>query len=711
MSLPARFYITCPKGVESLLSQELERFELQSERVSVGGVYCSGDFDAIYAFCLYSRLANRVLWIVEQGKAESKDVFYSLIKSIPWQGVFSSQKRIVVDFKGSSRFITHSRFGAQLVKDGIVDHFVEAGSTRPTVDFESPDIRISVHLKKQRVQVGIDLTGQSLHMRGFRLEGAKAPLKENLAAALAMRAGVTADDHRYLIDPLCGSGTLLIESLLLRLDLPANVDTASWCVRHLLRFNPIKLKEVIAKAQKQYDERVNLQGILATGYDEDARSIEAAQANAERAGIGHLVEFKHRALKDFSLPKPLEEGLLLTNPPYGQRLGNKERLYQLYKQLGALCLTHCQGFDVAILTSEESLIKALGLQKSKSYQFYNGPIEVRWSLHKIYKKETTQVQTKAQARFDEGVAMIKNRLSKKQKQLKKWINNEQIEAYRLYDADMPEYAFALDIYGEFVHVSEYKAPKQIDPFMVDLRRQQFMAAVQAVLDVPEKKIIIKERKQQKGAGQYEKISTQSHFFPVQEHGVKVLVNLYDYLDTGLFLDHRPVRKLIGELASGKRFLNLFAYTSVATLHAAKGSALSSVSVDMSKTYQNWSLRNFRANQLDLTQHQLVNENCLTYLDTCKEPFDLIFLDPPSFSNSKKMKGVLDIQKDHESLIDKAMNLLADDGVLIFSNNKRGFRLADTISNRYKVEDIHRKSIDPDFEKRGNIHQCWLMSKP
>ncbi|MCY4045346.1 MAG: class I SAM-dependent methyltransferase, partial [Cellvibrionales bacterium] len=256
---------------------------------------------------------------------------------------------------------------------------------------------------------------------------------------------------------------------------------------------------------------------------------------------------------------------------------------------------------------------------------------------------------------------------------------------------------------------EYQAPKTVDEFAVTQRRQQFIAAVKSVFALKnDNKIIMKTRKKQKGLAQYEKMDQQQHFVSVQEGGIKALVNLTDYLDTGLFLDHRPIRRYIAQHAEGKAFLNLFAYTSVATLHAAAGGATSSLSVDMSKTYQSWSQRNFRTNGLEANKHRLLNVNVMDFIKTSRESFDLIFLDPPSFSNSKKMRGSFDIQRDHRFLIEQTMKRLNEGGTLIFSNNRRGFMLDDLITDRYKVVEFHQQSIDPDFAKRANIHNCWLI---
>ncbi len=704
------FYITCPKGVETLIEQEFSALSMVTHKVAVGGVYCHASFDEIYRFCLYTRFANRVIWVMEQIQAASRDDLYHKLKNISFSGCFASTKTFAVEFRGTNRFIKNTNYGALLVKDAIADHFVEVAGRRPDVDVKSPDVKVWVQVKRQFTNVGIDLVGRSLHRRGYRLDGAKAPLKENLAAALAVRAGVDDEDTRSLIDPMCGSGTLLVESVLIKLNIAANLTDEKWVLQNLNNYKGDTFMALRAEAALHKQQVLQKTRVLAYGFDEDQRAINDAKANARRAGVADFIIFKHRSLKDFTLPDGVKDGLLLTNPPYGERLGEKQSLYPLYQQLGALCRENCQGFDVAVLSSDKDLTKALGLQKDKVYQFYNGPIPATWTLYRIHQRDhdAESASCKPDERFNLGVEMVKNRLLKNQKRLQKWVKREQIEAYRLYDADMPEYAFAVDYYAGFYHVSEYKAPKQIDEFSVNLRRQQFLKALKLSFNLSGNKVIVKQRQQQKGNEQYEKMDQMNHFFPVREGQVKALVNLYDYLDTGLFLDHRPVRRFIEQQAKGKRFLNLFAYTSVATLHAAKGGAASSVSVDMSKTYQHWSLRNFKTNGLDIKNHRLINDNCLSFVKDCQETFDLIFLDPPSFSNSKKMMDTFDVQRDHEQLIKETMALLNVSGTLIFSNNRRGFKLSEDILKNYDVKNYHRESLDPDFIKRENIHNCWLI---
>jgi 23S rRNA (guanine2445-N2)-methyltransferase / 23S rRNA (guanine2069-N7)-methyltransferase len=225
------------------------------------------------------------------------------------------------------------------------------------------------------------------------------------------------------------------------------------------------------------------------------------------------------------------------------------------------------------------------------------------------------------------------------------------------------------------------------------------------LGVPPERVVIKRRERQSGSRQYQRQGTQSQFLEVTEGGVKLLVNLTDYLDTGLFLDHRPLRLRIQQEAAGKRFLNLFCYTATATVHAARGGARSTTSVDLSKTYLDWARRNLLLNGFS-DKHKLEQGDVMAWLAADRGEYELIFIDPPTFSNSKRMEGVFDIQRDQVQLIDLAMARLAPGGVLYFSNNFRKFELDPQLAARYRVEDISAATLDPDFARNPKIHRAW-----
>ncbi|MDF7676418.1 class I SAM-dependent methyltransferase [Neisseriaceae bacterium ESL0693] len=310
--------------------------------------------------------------------------------------------------------------------------------------------------------------------------------------------------------------------------------------------------------------------------------------------------------------------------------------------------------------------------------------------------------------MDHDITAFANRLGKNIKHLMKWVKREDIEAWRLYDRDVPQYPFAIDIYGEEVHLQEYDTGWIMQQAEYEHWLAETIEAIGFVTGLPASHIHLKRRERQKGKGQYEKTGLESTDFIVHEHGRAFWVNLDKYLDTGLFLDHRATRLQVGSIAAGKRFLNLFAYTGSFSVYAATGGAISSETVDLSNTYLDWAKRNFALNQIDTEKHQLIRADVFHYLQEAQQQrkaFDLIVMDPPSFSNSKKMNDILDVQRDHVSLIDQAMQLLAADGVLYFSNNLRSFQLDTGLSQRHQIKDISKKSIPPDFRNQ-KIHQCW-----
>ena len=301
-----------------------------------------------------------------------------------------------------------------------------------------------------------------------------------------------------------------------------------------------------------------------------------------------------------------------------------------------------------------------------------------------------------------------NRLGKNIKHQLKWAKRHGLEAWRIYDKDIPQFPFAVDVYGEHIHLQEYDTgwlmhPKEYRQWLADV-----CEAVQFVTGFPAQNIHLKQRARQKGTAQYEKTGTSGEDFIVCEHGRRFWVNLDKYLDTGLFLDHRNTRKKVGDTAAGKRFLNLFSYTGSFTVYAATGGAISSETVDLSNTYLDWAKRNFELNGMDLAAHRIVRADVFQYLDEAAQQskqFDLIVLDPPSFSNSKKMLDILDIQRDQAKLVDGTMRLLAPQGTLYFSNNLRSFTLDSALAERYRIKDISRFSVPEDFRNR-KIHQCW-----
>lgn len=695
-------FISCAKGLEYLLDAEVRQLGLQITRVSPQGVYGEAELAIIYHLCLWSRLANRVQIILFSGEAFNEQTLYQLCYQFPWQTVFSPEKTLAISFHGTSKHLRNSMFGAQVVKDAIVDHFQKQQHKRPSIDKDSPDIRLHAWLKNDNVTVSLDLSGYSLHQRGYRNEAGDAPLKETLAAALLYRMQwpQLAEKGYDFLDPFCGSGTLVIEAAMMAAQIAPGLLRDDHALHHWAQHQPSLWEKIRTQALAQ----VKPVKIKISGSDNQAKLIKLAIDNAKRAGVSSLVEFTTQELADCRTQAP--HGLLLGNPPYGERLGDPLQLIPLYQQLGQVLHDHFKGWHAGILTTNPMLAKAIGLRAQKNYSVYNGALECK--LYCFTVDDRNQLKNTNPGNLSTGAQMFANRLQKNLQHLQKWAKRNTIHCYRIYDADLPEYAFAIDLYNDYAVLQEYTAPASIPAHIAERRSLDVIQIVPAILKIPNNHLVVKKRTQQKGTQQYQKMAQTNNFMTVVEGDALLQVNLQDYLDTGVFLDHRLLRLRFAKLAAGTRFLNCFCYTATASIHAALAGAITT-NIDLSNTYLNWAQENFRLNDIDVNRHQFVQFDCLQWLQLSRDRFDVIFLDPPSFSNSKRMQGTLDIQRDHEQLIDAAMKLLDKGGILYFSTNLRQFKLAQAIYERYQVKDISAQTIDVDFKRDKRIHHCFIIS--
>lgn len=727
--------LTSPKGLETLLLEEAAALGLQDGRSQVAAVQGQGSLETAYRLCLWSRLANRVLLVLGRFPVDSAEALYQAVRSVDWSEHLLATGSLAIEFSGRGAGIDNTHFGALKVKDAIVDSLRTASGERPSVDKYDPDLRVHARLERGELVLSIDLSGFSLHQRGYRLQQGAAPLKENLAAAILIRAGwpQLAAEGGALADPMCGVGTFLVEAGMMAADLAPNLKREKWGFSNWLGHVPALWKKLHAEAEARAAAGLARPPLWIRGYEADPRLIQPGRNNIERAGLGDWVKIYQGELATFE-PRPDQNqtGLVVCNPPYGERLGDEASLLYLYQNLGERLRQSCLNWQAAVFTGAPELGKCMGLRSHKQYAFWNGALPCKLLLFKVLpeqfvtgRNEAAQPAPQARmiggqlverppavrsepARLSEGGQMFANRLQKNLKQLGKWARKTGVECYRLYDADMPEYALAVDLYRDWVHVQEYAPPRSINPDKAQARLLDALAAIPQALDIDPSRVVIKRRERQAGKKQYERQAQQRQFMEVGEGGVKLLVNLTDYLDTGLFLDHRPLRLRIQQEAAGKRFLNLFCYTATATVHAAKGGARSTTSVDLSKTYLDWARRNLALNGFS-DKHRLEQGDVMAWLEADRGEYELIFIDPPTFSNSKRMEGVFDVQRDHVHLLDLAMARLAKGGVLYFSNNFRKFQLDPALEQRYAVEEISAQTLDPDFARNPKIHRAWQLS--
>ncbi len=774
------------------MARELVALGAADARERSTGVTFSGDLEVAYRACLWSRVANRVFLELARFEAVDAEAFYNAVREIDWTEHLGPGATLACDFSGQHPSITHTHFGALKLKDAIVDSVRDSRAWRPSVELERPSVRVHAHAHGNNIALSLDLSGESLHRRGYRGAAGEAPLKENVAAGVLLRSGwpdLAASSGGEFLDPMCGSGTFVIEAALIAADYApglgreyfgflgwAGHDTDAW---------ERLTAEARARARAGLDAAAarGLEGII-RGTDRDGGAVRNARGNAERAGVQRLVRFEVRALADAapmalrqgvapavpaedalasraegasvspaetdggSAPRPegvpdqladsetawaappsaSVAGLLCTNPPYGIRLEDRDTARAVHRELGAVLRERFQGWNAAVLTGTPEFGLELGIRAHRTHTIWNGAIECRLLRMKVDTGSTREVgrlgKGDTNLRDTPGAQMFANRLGKNLKKQQAWADRSGVSCYRLYDADMPEYAFAIDVYrtiagadvasagaGDvtWLYVQEYAAPAEIELESVRKRRGEALSTLSDVTGVAQERVRVRTRRKNKRGEQYSKVQERETYHVVMEDGLKFLVNFDDYLDTGLFLDHRVTRGRLRAAASGKRFLNLFAYTCTATVYAAAGGAASTTSVDMSNTYLNWAQRNFELNGLSPDRNGLVQADCRVWLQEGargRERYDLIFIDPPTFSNSKRMEGVFDVERDHPEFIDGCVRLLAPGGLIVFSTNSQRFRLDESLSQRYDVRDISAKTLPKDFERNPRIHRCF-----
>ncbi len=713
-----QFYASCPPGLEGLLMDELGQLGAQNIKEHPTHLTFEGEIEVGYKACLYSRLANRIYLCLLHDRFESAEEMYNKINRIEWGWHFDLTQSFVVDCSArKSASIKHSGFGALKAKDAIVDYFQERYEQRPSVDKENPDYRVHVLVNGTQLKVGLDLAGRSLHQRGYRDSKGAAPIKENLAAALLIRAKwpELAKQGYNFHDPMCGTGTILIEAAMMAAGMAPGILNPHFAFERWKQHNQDSWQEILAVAKRQANKNKLNIDIQILGSDRHRKSLEMANANAENAGLQDVITVKEQDIRSPATLELGEKGLIVTNPPYGERLGNEKTITDIYKNLGDYFKQQFDGWQAAMITTENAYAKSMGIRSHKQYKLKNGALDCQLYLFDIKPENAYQpfdpnkLNPNWEASLSDGASMLKNRLRKNAQRLKSYLKQNDVSCYRLYDADLPEYSAAIDIYEDEVIVQEYAAPKEI-PEKVTLKRlNEIKRVVSGVLQIVEAKIHIKQRLRQKGTQQYEKHSDSDEFKLVNEQGLKFHVNLNRYLDTGLFLDHRKTRRMIRSESQGKRFLNLFAYTGSVSVYAAKGGA-KTTTIDMSKTYLNWAMKNFSVNDINVYGHSFIQADCLQWLKDVgsDEVYDLIFLDPPTFSNSKRMNHTFDVQRDQVELVRKTMQLLDSKGKLYFSNNFKKFDMDRELMDEYQIHEISAKTLPLDFQKSRNHHRCWLI---
>jgi 23S rRNA (guanine2445-N2)-methyltransferase / 23S rRNA (guanine2069-N7)-methyltransferase len=814
---PARFTARTLEGLEWVLARELEAIGARDLRIGRRTIEFSAEpgseRETLYRAVLESRVAIRVLEPLGRFRVDSPETLYRAMQEIDWTEQLRVSDTLRVDAAIHDTFLTHSLYAAQIIKDAVVDQLRTPSGRRPSVQLRGATLRLALHLVGDVATIFRDAAGRSLHQRGWRMGEVEAPLSEVLAAGMLAitgwwRPGATGDatTGEPILDPMCGSGTLVIEAATIAAGMAPGLWRARRTAHGFFRFRDCD-KPLVGRLMADLEARVCQPAGQCAASDLDPRAVEAAQACAAAAGVAGSIAIEQRHFEE--VRPAAAAGLVLTNPPYGERLP-LPRASALFRRLGDWLVARCGGWRAAILAADTPAATHLGLRPVYRIPLMNGPIPCRLleltlreratpsppSRPSLETENQTQLPPSApapapapsasapsetvtdasrdRAELDEpwrfrpeeegsskrpdgersrrgdsdrpgavvapGVALsestttpvpdaapsrprtravadqigdFRRRLAKRFKHLAKWARRQGIEAFRIYDRDIPEIPLAIDWYAGWLHASEYDRPHERTEIEHDVWLDRMIEAAADELGVPPNQTFLKVRRRQRGGGQYQKLDARKTLLTVKEGGLEFEVNLSDYLDTGLFLDHRQTRALVRDEAAGKRFLNLFCYTGSFSVYAAAGGAVETTSVDLSNTYLDWTRTNLSRNAFkDAGRHRTVRDEARGFLEhrgrRGEPPFDLVVVDPPTFSRSARSETPWDVERDHAELLELVARNLVPGGVVYFSTNFRRFHLdVERLAALYEIREITNRTIPEDF-RNARIHRGWRL---
>ncbi len=742
-------YATCAFGLESVLAGELRRMAGARDAGELsdppqdpkpdgpGMVRFRGTPASIAHANVRLRTAERVYVQLARATARDFDELFEAVRSVSWAAWVPADGGFPVRFRAVRSWLTSVPAGTRAVKRAVVESLMRAHNTSelPEAGAVFP---IEARLVGDQLTLALDTTGEPLHRRGYRTVNAgPATLKQTLAAGIVLLSGWR--PGRPLIDPFCGTGTIPIEAAWIATNRAPGRDRA-FASEHWARVGDATFQD--ARERARTEEHPAPDGTRLFAYDRDEQAVATTRAHAERAGVAELIHAQERDVRE--LRTKLEHGVIVTNPPYGLRLDDRAHAEALYRALPAI-LQRLPTWSHSILTAHEEFERLVGQEATKRRKLYNGSI--RCNLYSFMPERAKRAPGREPPAQDdpgeagskpvvralggavapafgglsgadrERLAQFEAVLAKRARHLRKWPERG-IEAYRLYDRDVPGVAVTVDRYGPAVHIAEHQRATERTPASQAAFLDEVCKLGARALDADRRDVYLKTRRRQRdrqhtldgSEGQYERVARDARTYVVREHDLRFKVNLSDYLDTGLFADHRITRAMVREQASGGRVLNLFAYTGSFSVAAAAGGAASITTVDMSNTYLDWACENFRLNSVDPNEPRFAFIKADAIASTASAEagsFDLIIADAPTFSNSKSLDRDWDVARDHPVLLDAAYRALAPGGVLYFSCNARRFELRPESSAWSGVREITRQTLPEDFRKKG-AHRAWRL---
>ena len=760
MNAPLDLIATTAFGLEAVVRRELKALGYEGTIVGPGRILFSADAAAICRTNLWLRTADRVLVRMASFPAEDFDALFDTTKTIAWDAWIGAEASFPVIGRSVRSQLSSVPACQRAVKKAVVESLLAAHRTLELPE-TGPTYKIEIALLDNVATLTIDTTGPSLHKRGYRQFAATAPLKETMAAALIQLSFWRPE--RPLIDPFCGSGTIPIEAAMIGRNMAPGLNR-DFIAEEWPGIDPQVWQD--ARTEARDIALPNLpERLLGTDIDPDV--LEIARFNAEQAGVTDQTHFQARPFD--RLTSQRSYGCVITNPPYGERLGDHEQWESLYESI-PLVLRKLPTWSHYILTAYPKFESLIGRSADRRRKLYNGRIECtyfqfhgprpgraratdaedpvteagplvtevegsvvaskQFSEMPLHDKmaSATQIEVAGarpaprqprpelipvfggvNAKAKEQAELFRSRLKKRVRHLRRWPTRQGITCFRLYERDIPEIPLIVDCYEDHLHITEYERPHDRDAAQhadwLDLMQQ----TASGTLDVKRGNVFFKSRQRQRGIKQHEQVSDRHHEITVHEGGLKFIVNLSDYIDTGLFLDHRTTRQMVREAATDTRFLNLFGYTGSFSVYAASGGALHTTTVDLSQSNIDWAHRNMSLNEFRGGQHLFIRSDARQFLQQLPagETYDLAVVDPPTFSNSKRTKEDWDLQRDHVALLNAVLAHMNPQGLIFFSNNFRRFKLDAANIASSQIHEISKQTVPADFRNR-RIHRCWRI---
>ena len=522
------FVANCAAGLEQMTGDEIRSYGGIIEEISAGLVRWKGTLETAYRACLWSRYSSKVLLVIKSFSMNNADDLYEESLSFNWLDHFTREMSFSVSSTlANNPAVTHSHYASLRVKDGIVDHFREKGQERPSVKKDRADFRVHIHVDGAVGTLYVDLSGDSLHRRGYREATGIAPLKETLAAALVTLSGWSSSvsvDTAF-VDPMCGSGTILIEAALIWGDSAPGLSRNYFGFNKWLGHDAKVWSSLVDEAVSREEEAFEKKWPVFIGYDCDPEVVAAARKNIEKAGLESKITVKAKEITH--LKPPSQKGYLISNLPYGERLSEKEEIGYLYGGVGKVLQRHFQGWTAGLLIGETDFADKLGIDTGKSYRLNNGSLVCRFFVGKvkIFEQSGFDVSTDLSEVITEG-ADFYNRLLKNIRKINSWAEKNKVSCFRIYDRDLPDYNVAIDVYERWVLVQEYAPPSQVDSEVARKRFSLVLNIVRQTLNLKRDRVFIKQRKRQKGKEQYEKKHVKQKFHEVFEGDCCFLVNIW-----------------------------------------------------------------------------------------------------------------------------------------------------------------------------------------